>query len=116
MRKPKKKKRQLVYIEWADAYSYSGWLDAGELKKWGESRDGWMVQQVGWLEQETKKYIIICARVSDKDNNDDGQEEYGFIQKIPTTWIRKRINLTTQLRRKRGKIKKKKNEVVKSKS
>lgn len=86
---------ELVYIEWCDAMVNSNtWLSLEDAKEWSET-ENWTVTEVGFLLKETKEYILIANKISsyDKDN-----PEIGGIMKIPTTWIRKRINLTKHIR------------------
>ncbi|MAG60140.1 hypothetical protein CMO96_05140 [Candidatus Woesebacteria bacterium] len=85
------KKYKLVYVEWHDAISNEGisaWKTAEEVKEWGEGRD-WIVENVGWLLEETKEYIVLAAKKSDK-SSDDYDQQYGCLFKIPRTWIRKK--------------------------
>ena len=81
-RKPNKQYR-LIYIEWADAITDTGWKTEKQSIKWAESND-WVVKNVGWLLKETKGYILLAAKYSEIT------QEYGLLHKIPTTWIRKR--------------------------
>lgn len=81
---------KLIYIEWHDAFASGGWYDKDQLDNWKQG--DWIVKQVGWLYEETNKQIILASRYSPPDQ--DGIEQYGQLQKIPKTWIRKRIDLS----------------------
>ena len=82
--------KKLIYIEWQDAFANTAWMTKAEVDKWKEGE--MMINQVGWLLEETSKQIILAARFNPADNGD--VEQFGSLQKIPKTWIRKRINLT----------------------
>lgn len=77
---------KLIYIKWTDACSSPSWFTKEDALKWARSKD-WIVENIGWLMEETDKYILICARRSDDVEN---RGEYGLLQKIPKTWIIKR--------------------------
>lgn len=79
-------KSKLIYIEWCDAISNTGWMSLDEVLKWGND-EAWIVKNVGWLLKETREYLLLAAKYS------DGSEEYGLLHKIPKTWIKKRVNL-----------------------
>lgn len=85
-------KHKLVYIEWEDATSRSGWHLNEEVDDWIKGR-GWFVNHVGWVIRETKKYIVLAGSQVEKDGH--GDEQWGNLQKIPKTWIRKRKILKT---------------------
>ena len=86
---------KLIYIEWHDAFCNTGWCTTDEIKKTIESNETW-IKEVGWLLKETKTQIIIAARWSLEDACSN--EQFGLIQKIPKTWIRKRIDLTKHIK------------------
>ncbi len=84
----------LVYIEWCDAMiNTNSWLSIEEAVEWAENKH-WIVSEVGFLLKETKEYILLSNKKNlyDKDNT-----EVGGIIKIPTTWIKKRIDLTAHV-------------------
>ena len=83
-------KYKLVYLEWGDALYTSSWVSKRHIKEWADSSD-WIVKHVGWIIKETSKYIVISSRLSLKD--DSNGDEFGALQKIPKTWIRKRKTL-----------------------
>jgi len=80
----------LYYLEWEDAIAHSGWMSEKEATTWFEKQT-MTVKQVGWIVKETAKYIAVISRISDWG---EGESEWGLMQKIPRTWIRKRILLT----------------------
>ena len=84
----------LIYIEWCDAmHNNDAWLTEKEIIEWADNED-WIVCQVGWVVKETKEYLLLSAKlcISDKDNPILGQPI-----KIPTTWIRKKIDLSEKI-------------------
>lgn len=76
-------KYPLVYLEWADAISDTGWMKEETLFEWGKT-DDWIVKNVGWLLKETKEYILLTSKYSEIT------KEWGLMHKIPTTWIKKK--------------------------
>lgn len=78
-------KYKLVYLEWADALYTSDWISKRRIKSWARNSD-WIVNHVGWIIEENDRYTIIASRLSLKGEND----EFGSLQKIPRTWIRRR--------------------------
>lgn len=83
-------KYKLVYIEWQDASSQGGWQTNKEIDKWlaASHNDAGFAKQVGWIIRETKRFIIMSSRHA--VDNDYQAEQWGELQKIPKTWIRKR--------------------------
>ena len=81
---------KLVYIEWEDSVSATNWHTGEDLKVWCEN-SGWIVKQVGWIIEETRKHIIIAGRLKPED--DFTSEQFGNLQRIPKTWVRKKIYL-----------------------
>jgi hypothetical protein len=81
---------KLVYLEWEDACALPGWKDQDEIQAWIDE-GGLMVKQCGWILCESKTHISMASRKSDEDNY---WMQYGNLQKIPKTWIRKRIDLS----------------------
>lgn len=88
---------KLIYLEWTDAVA-SGcqWYEKSELKHW-EDDSFWLVKEVGFIVKETKEFILLCSHYRPENNFND-TVEYGHLQKIPKTWIRKRINLTKRIK------------------
>ena len=85
---------KLIYIEWHDAFATGAWCTRHQLDEWKQGE--FIVREVGWLIEETDKQIILAGRHNPEDNGD--AEQWGLLQKIPKTWIRKRINLTKYIR------------------
>jgi hypothetical protein len=86
-------KMPLIYLEWEDAISNSAWHTKKEVEDWAKD-DKCIIREVGWLYQENKTHIVLVSRMSIDIISKVGEEEsYGLLQKIPKTWIRKRINL-----------------------
>jgi len=84
-------KNTLIYIEWCDAMvNQNSWMSLEDAKKWAKT-ENWTISEVGFLIEETKEYILIANKQNtyDKDN-----PEVGGLMKIPTPWIRKRIDLS----------------------
>ena len=86
---------KLVYIEWEDAIAQAGWYSKKGVKNWAK-KDNMLVKQTGWIYKETKKHIILISRLSVDSPNKI--ISYGNLQKIPKTWIRKRVNLTKHIK------------------
>lgn len=86
----KNKEPKLIYLEWEDACAEPGWKDQAEIKEW-VNQGGLMVKQCGWLLKESKTHISLASRKSDEANE---WMQFGNLQKIPKTWIRRRVNLT----------------------
>jgi len=84
------KKMELYYIEWVDAIANTGWMSEGETDDWFKTQS-MIVKQVGWIVYEDDECIGMIGRLSEWDG---GVKEYGQLQKIPTTWIKKKIKLT----------------------
>lgn len=86
----KPKEAQLVYIEWEDAVSEATWVTDEGLRNWLRDAEQ-LVRQVGWIVQETKQYVALVGRLC---RTGPGLQDYGMLQKIPKTWIKRRVNLT----------------------
>jgi hypothetical protein len=88
-------KYPLIYIEWCDAIeSNEGWQDINVIKYWAKTSD-WIVKECGFLIEETKEYIVFASRIG--NYHDDNEPKFGGINKIPNTWIKKRISLIQQV-------------------
>lgn len=84
------KKFKLVYLEWNDAFEAPDtWMTIKRVEEWGKNED-WIVEEIGWILEENKKYILIANR-----RTKDGM--YSSVMKIPKTWILKRIDLTKHI-------------------
>lgn len=82
-------KYKLVYIEWEDANADTalGWQKKEKVDEW--LNDGAMIiQQVGFIYKETKKFICFASRISPASKCYD--LAFSGLFKIPKTWIRKR--------------------------
>lgn len=77
---------KLIYIQWEDATACSAWRSETNAKKWSKETK-MTIEEVGWILEETDKYITLVGR---KSMWEDDENEYGNLQKIPKTWIRKR--------------------------
>lgn len=88
---------KLIYIEWEDSINSTEWMNLDKVLEW-EKEDHNLVKQIGWLIKETKRHIVIASKMNEWLKY---ETDYGSLQKIPKTWIRKRIDLTKHLK-KRG--------------
>lgn len=86
---------KLIYIEWMDCGSRPGWMSLDEAKTWAKER-GFYISECGFLLEETKEYILFATSYSPKDSWDG--EMINTPTKIPTTWIRKRVDLTKYIK------------------
>ncbi len=85
----------VIYIEWCDAVeTQKAWESVEDLKKWADSND-WITSEVGWLLFESKEYILIANRIA---SIYEENQEYSGVMKIPTTWIKKRIDLSKHIK------------------
>jgi hypothetical protein len=82
----KGKRRKLIYLEWCDAISNTGWMTEKQALRWAEE-DQWLVKNVGWIIKETKEYLVLSSKYSEET------KEFGLLHKIPKTWVRKRKEL-----------------------
>ena len=85
---------KLIYLQWADATSpaENHWREIEEAKQWAKEDDYW-IEQVGWVLEENEKYILLACQKSITVSGVQ-VEQFGLLQKIPKTWIRKRKNIT----------------------
>ena len=84
-------KPKLIYIEWCDAESSHGWWSEEDAIAWAEDDGRWVVREAIWLIKETKEYILTATRLVPEETSGDFEEtKYGYIHKIPKTWIKKR--------------------------
>ncbi len=87
---------KIYLVEWHDAYSSSGWRNKEEVEKFIK-RERCICINIGWILAETKHEIVMsCRRLTFIK---DGEAEWGMMQKIPKSWIRKKI-LVKSARRK----------------
>lgn len=81
-----------TYIEWQDAVSDTGtWMSTEDAIDWADNED-FIIKQAGYILKETDKYILIAGQYNEQT---DTPCKCGNLHKIPVTWIRKRIDLTT---------------------
>ena len=81
-------KEKIYLIEWQDAHSAAAWHDSTEVDRF-INKERCIVQEVGWILSETKDEIVMAGRTL-KWGDDNGESpEWGALQKIPKTWIRK---------------------------
>lgn len=74
---------KLVYIEWHDAQDLGqGWKTEEDISS--RVQEEFIVKEVGWLYEETEKYIVIASQKAWQD------ELFGHLTRIPKGWIRKR--------------------------
>lgn len=81
------KKPKLVYIQWVDACSNNSWFSDQEAREWAYGID-WVVEEVGWIIEETPDYILLGSRRVGENKN--VHPTWGLLQKIPKPWILKR--------------------------
>ena len=81
----------LIYLEWEDAVTRAnGWFSLEEAIKWFTGTRT-VIQECGWILEETKEALFLVSRMMPEDSKNYGQ--FGGLHKIPTTWIRKRVEL-----------------------
>jgi len=78
---------KLIYIEWCDAIYNARWFHEDEVKQWAENSD-FTIKEVGWVIEETDKYIVLGCGKKEADENTDVQ--YLGVHKIPKGWVKKR--------------------------
>jgi len=71
----------MIYVEWIDALSRDGWINAEDTEAWFKDID--MVCDVGFLIIKTKEYIVLAQSYS------SATEQYGYLKKIPLSSIKK---------------------------
>lgn len=79
-------KPKLIYLEWIDAFTSSGWHDRDEIKVVND--DEFYIKEAGWLLEENDKCMIFASSWSPE--TDSKVERFLNVHKIPKTWIRKR--------------------------
>ena len=86
------KKENIYLVEWHDAHSQGGWHTDDEIKKFIEE-DKCICLNVGFILSETKDEIVMAARkLRWKEDSEDGKwAKWGDLQKIPKSWIRKKV-------------------------
>lgn len=85
----------LIYIEWCDAsQSNTDWESLKEILRWAEE-EHCIVTEVGFVLKETKEYLLITPQIL--DITDAEEQMIGGAMRIPTTWIKKRIDLSSHI-------------------
>lgn len=82
-----KNKQKLIYIQWQDAHSKSGWVTEEDLLKEVE-KSMCLCEEVGWIVYEDKDEIHIVSRRGLWMREE--APEYGQYQRIPKAWILKK--------------------------
>lgn len=93
-------KMKLVYVEWEDAIASSAWYTMREMDEFAKE-DNMTIKEIGWIYKDTPRYLVLVSRLTDEIVHGKEMVSYGHIQKIPKTWIRKRINLSKHIEKKR---------------
>jgi len=83
---------KLIYLEWQDAFGNHSWMTEDDVEDWSKGES--IIKEVGWVYKEDKKSIVLVSRISIPSSERWDSFQYGQVQKIPKTWIKKRINLT----------------------
>ena len=77
----------LIYIEWCDAATVnSDWQSIKAVIDYAKEDESWLVHEVGFVLEETDEYLLLSSQITDGNNA-------GNCIKIPTTWIRRRVEL-----------------------
>ena len=80
-------KDKFVKVIWHDACSRAAWQDLREIKDWIDNDKGYLCENVGWVIDENKDFIVVCARKTDFDKT------YGLCEKLPKKMIREVVLL-----------------------
>lgn len=85
-------KHKIIYLVWEDAVKKDeAWSTMDEVNEWNEKTADGTINQVCIVLKENKEFLLVASRW-------DGNQEdpcYGFVHRIPKTWIRKRVLLKT---------------------
>ena len=82
----------LIYIEWGDAAIISSdWEGIDEVVARAKEDDLWLVCEVGFVLDETDEYLLLASQITNTGSA-------GSVMKIPTPWIKKRIELTSHIK------------------
>jgi hypothetical protein len=82
---------RVVYLEWEDASSRSGWMNIDDVEEY--LRGQHLVRHVGYLLSDTGRTVLIAGSWTPED--EWTTEQFGNITRIPKTWIRQRVVLGT---------------------
>jgi len=83
-----KKNKNIYLVEWHDAHSTSSWHLKDEVEKFIQ-KEKCIVISLGWILHESKDEIVMASRKMKWA--EDGDSQWGMLQKIPKTWIRKKV-------------------------
>lgn len=87
------KNKKIYIVEWHDAHSSSSWHTEDEVKKFIDE-DKCICETIGYIINETKEEITMaCRRMKWAQ---EGDCQWGLLQKIPKSWIRKKIIANTK--------------------
>ena len=70
---------KLLIVDWYDTESKPEWTEKDDTKKWGNKYCE--IRSVGFLIDDNKKCLVLCAMYNDND--------FGDIHKIPKGCIKK---------------------------
>lgn len=89
---------KLIYLEWDDAHSENGWHTKEDVEKFKTEVP--TIKQVGFVYEKTKRYILLVGRHAPNNifSEDCEDEAFGQLQRIPTSWIKKRVDLTKHIK------------------
>ena len=84
---------QAVYLKWEDVSSSgSSWYEEAEVQEWADNNtQAFVVEQIGFVIKETKRYILLCSHYHPETPIVPAQ--YGHLQKILKTLIIERKNI-----------------------
>ena len=80
---------KLIYIEWEDAVHNAEWFSIDQAEHWHDATS-FYIKECGWVVKEDKRGITLASRYKTEDLM---ESQYGGLQYIPKTWIRKRKNI-----------------------
>jgi hypothetical protein len=83
-----KKNNAIWLIIWQDAHSGSGWFYDKDVEHF-INKEQCICHTVGWILNETKDEIVIASRKM--RYTEDGDSQWGMLQKIPKAWIKKKV-------------------------
>lgn len=83
-------KSKIYLVEWQDAHSVAGWHTNESIKKFIDE-ERCICINIGWILHEDKDEIVMAHRKLKW--SETGDDEWGLLQKIPKTWIRKKVIL-----------------------
>jgi hypothetical protein len=78
---------KLIYLEWQDAIHNANWFEKDLAEEWHNATQ-FLIKECGWLVKEDKKGITLACRYKVEDNHT--VEQFGGLQYIPKTWVKKR--------------------------